>query len=131
MDFFVYGTLRQGYGNHTAFLEGRFENKVNGAVKGYKMKSLGAFPMVFKSQNDEDEVKGEVYTVQDPAVLKDLDRLEGNGSFYFRKKCEVHCDDGEVRNAWIYEGKMDARYINLKDVEGGDWTQWQAPRVQT
>jgi len=77
---FVYGTLKEGYGNN--YLLSSSEKVSSGVMEGYKLYDCG-FPIAVKS--DGDFISGEVYDIGDDAmVLNRLDRLESEGSMYNR-----------------------------------------------
>jgi len=98
---FVYGTLKQGYGNNEYFLGG--SEYLGPAVTGradYDMVSLGGFPGVLS--DGENAILGEVYKV-DEATLARLDSLESNGSLYQREQIRCYTVEGdELWGVWIY-----------------------------
>lgn len=95
---FVYGTLKNGHGNHR--LLARSGSKYLGRcfIEGrYKMLSLGGFPGIVSSgQVPMNRVVGEVYQV-DEDTLQSLDWLEGHPKFYERRKVPT-----PFKNAWCY-----------------------------
>lgn len=101
---FVYGTLLQGEGNHSRYLQ---DDWLVGraAVSGYDMFDIGCFPGVIAG---EGRVLGEVYEV-DADDMKALDRLEGEGSLYLRKCVPVTMETGNVAFAsiYVYNGSTD------------------------
>ena len=94
---FVYGTLLEGEGNHSYYLQGS-SYKGKAAVSGYEMYDIGAFPGIVPGNGS---IPGEVYEV-DYETLRNLDYLEGEGSLYFRKSVPVKMSTGESAFAWIY-----------------------------
>ena len=93
----VYGTLKQGFGNHVVMdrAKGTFISEVD--IPGYEMYSLGAFPAVAPAA---DLVHGELYEVED---MEPLDRLEGFPHLYNRQKTQVYSPESNVVYlAWIY-----------------------------
>lgn len=72
---FVYGTLKRGGRNH-AFLSGQHFISVARTAPGYTLYSLGDYPGMVRSPDDQNGVIGELWTV-DSACLKSLDELEG------------------------------------------------------
>lgn len=97
---FVYGSLKNGYGNYEYHLsESEFVGEGFTLHAAYDMESLGGFPGVRK--NGDCFIQGELYNVNDE-TFKNLDRLEGNGSLYLREETEVVTQDGEVHKAWMY-----------------------------
>lgn len=112
---FVYGTLKQGHGNHRllrgATLLGR--SYVEGP---WRLHDLGAFPAVVQAEATA-RVFGEVYLV-DSDILGRLDILEGYPSFYTRTKVPT-----QFSKAWMYHINPDSveRYANVPVIEGGVW----------
>lgn len=97
---FVYGSLKQGYGNYRHFLtRSEFVGPAVTVEPVYTLISLGGFPGVLK--DGENAIFGEVYRVDD-RVFQSLDHLESNGSMYQREQIQVAGQDGEVHLAWIY-----------------------------
>lgn len=103
---FVYGTLKQGFGNHRLLADSEF---IGSAVSHdrFEMKTCG-FPCLIKPREADASqplacVAGELYEVDD-ATLEQLDRLEGNGSMYQREKINFEITDAkyEVHEAWVY-----------------------------
>jgi len=98
---FVYGSLLKGLPNHDLLSGARFLGDAITQPE-FTMVSFGAFPGVI--HHGTGNVRGELYHVS-PAKLKDLDRLEGNGSFYTRRKMQI----GNYQ-AWIY--LLPERYLS-------------------
>lgn len=95
----VYGTLKQGWGNHRLL-----ENSVkiaDGWVSGYRLYQSG-IPFLIKDDTSEYKVKVEVYEV-DEYTLERLDCLEGHPTCYCREQLQVETDDADVLTAWVYE----------------------------
>lgn len=114
---FVYGTLKHGHGNHEYYLKNsQFLGRH--MLKGkHRLVDLGAFPgLVDLSAEEacpESDVIGEVYLI-DEKVLAALDLLEGNGTFYNRKKI-----DTPWKKAWCYY--LPTEYSDEMEVPGGSW----------
>lgn len=106
----VYGSLRQGMGNHRLLENSKFLGKDK--LDGFIMYSLGGFPCIRTVFPEGNTITVEVYEVDD-ATFERLDRLEGYPSFYDRKK--VGTQYGE---AWIYTIE---REKSRPVVESGDW----------
>jgi len=95
----VYGTLKQGRGNHgllshvdkhsDAWLEGKHRLYENG------------IPYVVEDNTGDYNIKLEIYKI-DEATLQNLDWLEGHPEFYERKEKEIKLDDGSTETAWVY-----------------------------
>jgi gamma-glutamylcyclotransferase (GGCT)/AIG2-like uncharacterized protein YtfP len=107
----VYGTLKQGHGNHAHFL-----NKAPIAgdqLGGFKMYSLGGFPACQHTGDNNDRVMVEVYEIDDKELYS-LDGLEGYPDFYNRMEVDT-C----MGKAWIYN--MQEPPVTAPLVEGGCW----------
>lgn len=93
---FVYGTLKQGHGNHYLLHGSKFLGE--GITRGYYcwLKRKG-FPVVMDRTMGMEgkysgKIKGEVYAV-DLSTLAALDQLEANGLMYNRRKVQVSLRD--------------------------------------
>lgn len=113
---FVYGSLKEGFGNHCV-LDGA--RKLGEAVVAgdYKMLDLGYYPGVVRTGLDDTEIHGEVYLVS-PDGLDALDCLEGHPSYYCREKIET-----EHGKAWIYLLPDSYNDSSAVEVETGIWTE--------
>lgn len=115
----VYGTLRQGFGNHRllkhgcAELMGRFRVKLP-----FYMESLGGFPGLIPS-GDRHNITVEVYQV-DKETMNSLDILEGYPRFYDKKRVQV-----EDYDAWIY---FLPEPLGRTVVQSGDWLDYSHQR---
>ncbi len=101
---FVYGTLKSGYGNNTLLSTSRLIGKAV-TKKHYVLGNVG-FPFAFPAdvvpagnQRLLHPVAGEVWEIDTPGTLLDLDNLEGHPTWYKRREVELQ-DDSLV---WIYE----------------------------
>jgi len=115
---FVYGTLKDGHGNHGYYLAGNPAVSKLGRcyISGdYRMYSNGAFPMVTRG-SDQDRVShivGEVYEI-DEHTLDSLDALEGHPDWYCREKVET-----PFKKAWVYLMPEDGRFASDSLVKSG------------
>lgn len=98
---FVYGSLKQGYGNH-AVLGGAIKVADAVTLGRYVLRAGRSFPVVLKAPHDG-YVTGEVYRVDD-FTLRRLDALEGNGSLYLREKVDLELPNESFISAWLYFG---------------------------
>lgn len=107
---FVYGTLKKGFRNHhilsqsDATLMGAgqtVEQTFNMIVQNSKSSPDKFTPGVIKCPETKLSIHGELYKVDD-AGLKALDILEELGVNYDRIMCDIRCEDGSTRKAWIY-----------------------------
>jgi gamma-glutamylcyclotransferase (GGCT)/AIG2-like uncharacterized protein YtfP len=100
VDVFVYGTLKQAYGNF-AVVDDLFESGAAGTVSGFKLIDLGSFPAALVS--DGETIRGELLTLNQPSTaLRRLDRLEGVPTLYTRETVTVALDDGTEKTAFMY-----------------------------
>lgn len=117
---FVYGTLKEGHGNHDYFLAGNpgVEKLGRCYVTGdFAMYSNGAFPIVTQGDNSmaAHHIVGEVYEI-DEETLDALDALEGHPDWYRRVKVET-----PWKKAWMYVMPASSRYPADARVESGCW----------
>lgn len=101
---FVYGTLKQGHGNHRLIHDQKFKG-IGVSEENFQMYSLGGFPGVVAGSK---EIVGELYEVDDLAFER-CDRLEGHPHFYKREQVQVMNEEFEDVLAWIYiyQGKTE------------------------
>lgn len=111
MKVFVYGTLKKGWGNNRLLQQDGAVFLYEHVFEGpFDMVDLHAFPGLIESpENQNSKIKGEVYLIND-AVLSDLDRLEGNGSFYERRYIEQE-------DFWVYVLMKTDKYLHYPMVE--------------
>lgn len=110
----VYGSLKQGFGNHALLMDSKLVKQ--DSVSGFDMHSLGAFPGVVENPNSKVPVAVEVYEVT-PSTLRMLDALEGHPHFYERK--QVKLNSGEEAHLYIYKHDVAGRKL----VESGNWSR--------
>ena len=116
----VYGSLKQGFGNHDWFLAGNAEVKFLGrcyTLGDYDMYDNGAFPIVTHGPDERRQVPivGEVYEI-DPNTLDALDCLEGHPDWYHRVKV-----DTPWKKAWMYVMPASDRFPEDARVSSGCW----------
>ncbi len=92
---FVYGTLKKGFGNNYLLSGSKFLGERKTIESKWDMINLGWFPAVVYGKND---IIGELYEV-DELTLKNVDHLEGNGTFYTRELVSVSNISDPV---WMY-----------------------------
>lgn len=90
MRIFVYGTLKQSYGNNFLLHNAKFiGNKIAHGLKLYYAGGVGSFPV--SQPSPENSVLGEEYDISgehQDSILRNLDRLEGEGYMYNRVEIE-------------------------------------------
>ena len=84
---FAYGSLKRGFYNHHILVEGEFLGKAQ-TKERFSMVSFGTYPAAIKIDGNGFYLLGELYRVTGKA-LKELDDLEGEGSFYKRELIEL------------------------------------------
>lgn len=114
----VYGSLREGHGNHRLLVDSEFVQK--GTVDGFGMYTLGGFPAC-TPKGPHVPIVVEVYNV-DELTMRRLDMLEGYPTFYNRKQVKVVANSGETSIAWMYF--IDDEYPERMFVESGDWSKY-------
>lgn len=107
MKVFVYGTLKQGYGNHRLLeREGVVFWDEAKTYDKFDMINSG-FPVLIPSEHGL-PVKGEVYDIGDNEdILRSLDALEGEGVMYDRRDITVmptQLELGDHLNVSVYIG---------------------------
>ena len=117
---FVYGTLKEGFGNHAWYLKGK--SKKIGSCKTsphHSMISLGGFPGVIYGEGHT-AIKGEVYEI-DEETSAAIDGLEGYPTFY--NKTKVYTNWG-LADMYILSKKFLSRLheTDRKTIDSGEWT---------
>lgn len=95
----VYGTLKQGHGNHR--LLQHVERTAIGHVTGHRLYQSG-IPFLVEDATSEYPVLVEIYDVDDE-TLQRLDNLEGHPRCYCRNVLPVELEDGSNTEAWVYQ----------------------------
>lgn len=114
---FVYGSLRQGMGNHRLLADSELLG--TDLIDGWSMVSLGAYPAIYRDEKNEVGIVGEVYRCNE-LTFRRLDQLEGYPNFYDR--CQVETAYGD---AWVYYFKdSDRAGRHLTKVVAGDWCEY-------
>ena len=100
---FVYGTLKNGWGNHRIIEDQKFIGWAESLQLKWQMYSLGGFPGILSGDK---RITGELYEVDDEAFAR-CDRLEGHPTFYKREQHKFIDLEGFIHTAWvyIYQGK--------------------------
>lgn len=119
----VYGSLRQGMGNH-GLLRGQTFLGETVTDEPFAMYSLGGFPKVTLHGAKVCPIVVEVYDVDEQGLIA-LNRLEGfhekgsEGNFYDRSTVSTPLGDVEIYH--IEDGYGGTREL----VEGGDWVKYR------
>jgi len=97
---FVYGTLRRGFPNkYAALLQANARFLGNAGMRG-RLHQFNCYPGAVPSDQPDDMVSGELYQLEDPAILPTLDEYEGPE--FERILVKVLLDDGQVQETWVY-----------------------------
>ena len=105
----VYGTLREGFGNHRLLAGSEFIGKTK--TEPIFTMYGSAIPWIVAGGNTAITV--EVYEV-DEVTMRNLDRLEGYPYYYDRKEVST-----EFGDAWIYFREEPGK----DEIPSGDWAQ--------
>lgn len=97
----VYGTLKQGHGNHDRFL-GSAHYLGSGVTEDRYPLVVNGLPYLLDAKGRGLKVEVELYSVSD-GLLGRLDGLEGHPGWYRRELIPIVLDGtGETCNAWVY-----------------------------
>lgn len=119
----VYGSLRDGMGNHGLMKGSDFMGK--GLLQeGSTMFSNGGFPILSFAVAKSEPILAELYDVANQRDMAMLDRLEGYPTWYNRTQKEFLMEDGRTMTAWIYHQDQDFTE-RLPVVESGDWVKYR------
>ncbi len=124
---FVYGTLKQGFGNHDRIFGG-FDIKITPAWTYGKLYDLGCFPALTEGNNT---VYGELIEFDNPEILRRVDCLEGYKgtnhphNYYERRMIDVFVGSDTV-NAWVYVlSDEQIKQYDGKIIVSGKWNDWR------
>lgn len=135
---FVYGTLRNGFGNYSRLLKGNTEKEVVGAMTDgaiYPVRPSGGFPCLTE---EDGFVVGELMYIKPniyDKTLRSLDWLEGYNktdqkhSMYIRKKKLVDTPLDGVVDAWVYVWNTDYRPITTNRIPSGCWKTFEMAKL--
>ena len=120
---FVYGTLKEGYGNHRLLNRAKFVGPGVTVSGDFKMLD-GGFPMVLTGGLFH--IKGELYEVSDQETLSNLDRLEGVPHLFNRHSVQVDTPEG-VHDAFMYVGNsnFENRYTSYVVPNENNQCEWK------
>jgi gamma-glutamylcyclotransferase (GGCT)/AIG2-like uncharacterized protein YtfP len=116
---FVYGILMRGLSLHRYLSGAPFIG--TGRMRG-TLVSFGDYPGLI---DGDGEVRGEIYRIDDPALLEVLDDVEDHeptdpdNSLYLRVERDARLDEGSTVRAWVYLYNRDTS--DAKIIASGDW----------
>jgi len=96
----VYGTLKQGHGNHDRYLDDSYYTG-SGITADKLPLIIHGLPYLLKEPGRGHRVEVEVYQVT-AATLRALDGLEGHPQWYRRELTTIELDSGGSIEAWVY-----------------------------
>jgi len=125
---FVYGTLLSGFGNHDHYLKDKAKLiSQDVMVEKFRMFNLGYFPTCVFTDNSEDIVHGEVYSVH-KETLRDLDYLESYPRWYDRMNINhlVMMEYPIIMREpiWIYTQKIEQLREDAEHIPSGSWREF-------
>lgn len=97
---FVYGTLRRGYTNEFAQLLHGNSRFLGTARLNARLQHLGNYTVAILSDRPDEWVPGELFELEDPGILKALDKYEGPD--FERTAVSVALDLGAQFETWVY-----------------------------
>lgn len=97
---FVYGTLKQGYGNHRLLSKSKLIGKGHTIPDSFTLID-GGFPWAIPNSGPF-HIKGELYLVEEEGTMNSLDRLEGVPNLFDRHNVEIRTEDGSDFDAIMY-----------------------------
>jgi len=103
----VYGTLKHGESNNTIISGSNFIGTGKTMLRypmQYDVNAYGSkgIPYVYNLPDNGEQIKVEVYEVDDPYMREDIDILEGHPTHYTRKQIDIQLDNDECVSAWLY-----------------------------
>ena len=110
---FAYGTLMRGEPLHRTLARGATRLDAGASVAG-RLVSLGRWPGLVAGRG---RVRGELYRLDDAALLPVLDRTEGVQ--FVRRRTVVTQSDGRRVRAWVY--RYAGPHTTAPLVPQGDW----------
>lgn len=122
-NLFVYGTLTQNrVKNSYVIINKMLQYLENGKIKG-KLYDLGEYPGAI--ENKEGYIYGEIYRINDPKVLDNIDEYEGyypnklQESLYIRKITTAILKGGKEIPVFVYFYNKDIH--NANEIPSGKW----------
>ena len=100
-NLFVYGTLKQGFGNHHYLETATLLGVAKTALPYPMILKYKAFPYLINKPKKGLQVKGELYQIDYPTLLK-IDELEGYPEHYTRCEIDILQEDNQKERALVY-----------------------------
>ena len=125
---FVYGSLRKGFGLHSALTSCGVDFVGTAKCYGMVMFDLGSFPGILESENSDDVIVGELYKMDDSEyALGVLDQIEGVPYLYKRNKVMVKTmHDDKSHQSWVYVYNAGRHATDQKNkISHGDYKKYK------
>ena len=113
---FVYGTLKRGFSAHDLMGNSAFVGEFRTHPR-YHLYDVGSFPTIAETNEHGNGVLGEVYEVDNKAVMQRLDYYEGVARGLFRKEL-IDLSDGSQATAYMYNHQSSG---SSRKIESGEW----------
>ena len=97
---FVYGTLRRGSPNEFADLLAANSRFLGNARMRGRLHQLSGYSGAIPSDQPDEWVRGELFHLEDPCILRTLDEYEG--SEFQRVQVTISLDSGRDLDCWVY-----------------------------
>lgn len=123
MRLFVYGSLKKGFFNHNRFGFGDAAKFVGeGTASGVSLVRLGDLPYPHAFVNEDGQVKGEVYDLDDERIANAIDAME-HGAGYHPHTVNVNGDDAVmcVADDWTVNARIKPALAGAKIME--EWKE--------
>lgn len=120
--FAFYGTLRREQGNYNRLVKQASGSKFEGqrTLNGYKMFSFGGFPFVIPTENENDTIIVDLFSIPDELAARSIHYME-LGAGYGVEELLI---DGTVYWLYIYPSERDYVQRGFPEVPGGDWVTY-------
>lgn len=121
-NLFVYGTLKKGFGNHHYLKTATLLGAAKTALPYPMILKHKAFPYLINKPKKGLQVKGELYQIDYPTLLK-IDELEGYPEHYTRCEIDVLKEDDQKERALVYflNEKINYKKYDCVEVFENQW----------
>ncbi len=121
-NLFVYGTLKKGFGNHHYLKTATLLGAAKTALPYPMILKHKAFPYLINKPKKGLQVKGELYQIDYPTLLK-IDELEGYPEHYTRCEIDVLKENDQKERALVYflNEKINYKKYDCVEVFENQW----------
>lgn len=109
--FAFYGSLRRGMENHVLH-KNHLKYLFSARLRGYKLYSRGEFPIAVRSNNTNDSIVVEIFSIADRTTREMIHKLEMDEGYFL----ETISIDGVEAGIYLVENPE-----NYPLVKSGDW----------